>query len=203
LSLSPRPTSCHTANARASSCAPCRPSHRPPGHALACLSFVLVVHRVAGGVQHRLNRPRPLPDSPRPATLNAVRAEGSSGYRSPAVLLPVVGAGVGFEHELHRRHITQKNGRPNHPRPVRRHSQPRPRRPDRHQRRGHLAPRWGLHHISAGRTYARTHVLLLVQDLDVRVINAATGELVRELTLDPDRNYQPTGRPRRPKKKTP
>ena len=29
--------------------------------------------------------------------------------------------------------------------------------------------------------------------LHVRVINAATGELIRELTLDPARNYQPTG----------
>jgi hypothetical protein len=37
--------------------------------------------------------------------------------------------------------------------------------------------------------------LTLVQGLDVRVINAATGELLRQLTLDPDRNYQPTGRP--------
>ena len=52
-----------------------------------------------------------------------------------------------------------------------------------------------LHHIGIGRTHARTPVLMLVQDLHVRVINAATGELIRELTLDPDRNYQPTGRP--------
>ncbi|MEO8107766.1 MAG: hypothetical protein ABI720_10665 [Actinomycetes bacterium] len=30
-----------------------------------------------------------------------------------------------------------------------------------------------------------------LQDLDVRVINAVTGELLRELTIDPDRDYQP------------
>ena len=36
---------------------------------------------------------------------------------------------------------------------------------------------------------------MLVHDLEIRVINAATGELLRELTLDPSRNYQPTGRP--------
>jgi hypothetical protein len=36
---------------------------------------------------------------------------------------------------------------------------------------------------------------MLVQDLDVRVINAATGELLRELAIDPARDYQPTGRP--------
>ncbi len=52
-----------------------------------------------------------------------------------------------------------------------------------------------LHHIGSGRTHARTHVLLLIQDLDIRVINAATGEILRQLTLNPDKDYQPTGRP--------
>jgi transposase InsO family protein len=60
-----------------------------------------------------------------------------------------------------------------------------------------------LYHIGIGRTHARTHILLLAQDTHIRVINAATGELLRELTLDPTRNYQPTGKPRRPKRKTP
>jgi transposase InsO family protein len=60
-----------------------------------------------------------------------------------------------------------------------------------------------LHHIGIGRTYARTHVLLLIQDLHVRIINAATGELLRELTIDPTRNYQPTGRPPGPPPGTP
>jgi transposase InsO family protein len=52
-----------------------------------------------------------------------------------------------------------------------------------------------LRHIGVGRTYAGTYVILLVQDLNVRVIDAATGELLRDLTIDPRRNYQPTGRP--------
>jgi hypothetical protein len=52
-----------------------------------------------------------------------------------------------------------------------------------------------LYHIGVGRTYARTHIILLVQDLDVRIIDAATGELLRQLTLDPSRNYQPAARP--------
>ena len=52
-----------------------------------------------------------------------------------------------------------------------------------------------LHHIGIGRTHARTDVILLVQDLHVRVINATTGELLRDLTIDPRRDYQPTGRP--------
>jgi hypothetical protein len=41
-----------------------------------------------------------------------------------------------------------------------------------------------LHHIGIGRTRARTHVLILVQDLQIRVVDAATGELLRELVLD-------------------
>jgi hypothetical protein len=53
-----------------------------------------------------------------------------------------------------------------------------------------------LHHIGIGRTLARTPVLMLVRDLHIRVINAATGELLRELILDTSRDYQPTGRPR-------
>ena len=58
-----------------------------------------------------------------------------------------------------------------------------------------------LHHIGIGRTHARTHVILLVQDLHIRVVNAITGELLRELVLDPTRDYQPTGRPREPGRK--
>jgi len=52
-----------------------------------------------------------------------------------------------------------------------------------------------LFHIGIGRPHARTHVLVLVHDLDIRVINAATGEILRALTLDTTRNYQPTGKP--------
>lgn len=48
-----------------------------------------------------------------------------------------------------------------------------------------------LRHIGIGRTHAGTHVILLIQDLNVRVINATTGELLRELTIDPRKDYQP------------
>jgi transposase InsO family protein len=57
-----------------------------------------------------------------------------------------------------------------------------------------------LRHIGVGRTHARTDVILLVQDLHVSVINAATGEILRDLTIDPRRDYQPTGRPPGPTK---
>lgn len=52
-----------------------------------------------------------------------------------------------------------------------------------------------LHHIGVGRAHARTRVLLLVEDLNIRIIDAATAELLRELTLDPTKDYQGTGRP--------
>jgi hypothetical protein len=54
-----------------------------------------------------------------------------------------------------------------------------------------------------GRTHAGTCVILLVQDLQTRVINAATGELLRDPTLEPSRDYQPTGAPKGPSCKTP
>jgi transposase InsO family protein len=60
-----------------------------------------------------------------------------------------------------------------------------------------------LYHIGIGRAHAGTHIILLAQDLNIRIVNAATGELLRQLTLDPSRNYQPTGRPRRPKRAIP
>jgi Integrase core domain len=59
-----------------------------------------------------------------------------------------------------------------------------------------------LHHLGIGRTHTRTPVLLLVHDLQVRVVNAATGELLRELTIDPARNYQPI-HPRQPETTSP
>jgi transposase InsO family protein len=48
-----------------------------------------------------------------------------------------------------------------------------------------------LRHIGVGRTHSRTHVILLVQDLEVRIVDAITGELLRELTIDPAKDYQP------------
>src|SRR4051812_37081002 len=58
-----------------------------------------------------------------------------------------------------------------------------------------------LHHIGVGRTLTGTDVLLLVQDLHIRVIHATTGELLRDLILDPRKDYQPTGRPPGPTRK--
>ena len=61
-----------------------------------------------------------------------------------------------------------------------------------------------LHHIGIGRIHARTRVLLLVHELDIRIIDAATGELLRELVLDTTKDYQPTGAPQGPtKRRTP
>jgi hypothetical protein len=176
----------------------------------------------------------------------------------------------GFEHELHRLGVVQKNSRPNHPntcgkverfqqtlknwlraQPVQpatidelqtlldvfvdEYNQRRPhgslpqratpatayqarpkagpgdRSHDSHQRlrrdridlSGKITLRYQgqLYSIGIGRTHARTHVLVLVQDLNIRVVNAATGDLLRELVLDPTQRYQPTGRPPGPTRK--
>lgn len=176
------------------------------------------------------------------------------------------GAGTrnGFEHELRKRGITQKNSRPNHPttcgkverfqqtmkkwltnqphqpttiaelqtlldgfvaeynhrRPHRSLPQratpatiytsrpkatPGDRSDDAHDRVRHdrvdkggkitLRYQGKLYSIGIGRTHTRTRVTVLVQDRDIRVIDAATGELLRELVLDPTKHYQGTGRP--------
>jgi transposase InsO family protein len=60
-----------------------------------------------------------------------------------------------------------------------------------------------LHHIGLGRQLAGTRVYVLTADLHIRVVAIETGELLRELTLDPRRDYQPTGRPPGPPRKRP
>lgn len=176
------------------------------------------------------------------------------------------GAGTrnGFEHELRKRSVTQKNSRPNHPttcgkverfqqtmkkwlaappdqpttiaelqtlidRFVADYNHHRPHRSlqhratpatiytsrpkatpgdrsadthdrvrrDRVDKAGKITLRYQgrLYSIGIGRTHARTHVIILVQDRDIRIINAATGELLRELVLDPTKRYQGTGLP--------
>lgn len=52
-----------------------------------------------------------------------------------------------------------------------------------------------LRHIGIGRTHTGTHVILLIQDLHVRVVHAITGELLRDLTIDPSKDYQPRNTP--------
>ena len=70
-------------------------------------------------------------------------------------------------------------------------------RTDRIDSAGKVTLRHGgrLYSIGIGRTHARTRVLILVQDLRIRIVNAATGELLRELTLNPTKHYRGTGRP--------
>jgi transposase InsO family protein len=70
-------------------------------------------------------------------------------------------------------------------------------RTDRVDKAGKITLRYHgqLYSIGVGRTHTGTHVLALVQDLDIRIIDAATGELLRELTLDTTKRYQGTGRP--------
>ena len=92
-----------------------------------------------------------------------------------------------------------------HPRrPQQRHPLPRPPRP--HRQRPAASPcatNGHLHHIGLGRTHAGTRIILLIDDLDVRVIDAATGEILRHLTLDPNRHYQPPADPPDPPPRKP
>ncbi|MEX2554737.1 MAG: IS481 family transposase [Actinomycetota bacterium] len=55
-----------------------------------------------------------------------------------------------------------------------------------------------LHHIGVGREHHGKRVIILRAGLDVRVLGPG-GEHLRGLTLDPDKNYQATGRKYSPK----
>lgn len=50
-----------------------------------------------------------------------------------------------------------------------------------------------LHHIGLGRAHKGRSVKLLIADRDIRIVALDTGELIRRLTLDPNRAYQPVG----------
>jgi transposase InsO family protein len=68
-------------------------------------------------------------------------------------------------------------------------------RKDRIDRDGKLTLRHAsrLHHIGIGRDHAGTRVLMLIRELNIRIITEDSGQLLRELELDPTRDYQPTG----------
>lgn len=67
-------------------------------------------------------------------------------------------------------------------------------RQDRVDKGGRVTLRYNsrLHHIGLGRGHKGKRVLILVADLQVRVVTPE-GELLRELTLDPSRDYQAQG----------
>jgi hypothetical protein len=67
-------------------------------------------------------------------------------------------------------------------------------RRDRIDKHGRLAlrHRTKLHHIGIGARHRGKRVVMLVHDLDVRVISF-DGEMLRHLTLDPTKDYQPQG----------
>ncbi len=46
-------------------------------------------------------------------------------------------------------------------------------------------------HLGIGRAHARTEIICLVHNDHATAINATTGEILTEHTLDPTRTYQP------------
>lgn len=52
-----------------------------------------------------------------------------------------------------------------------------------------------LHHIGLGRTLDGTRIIMLIHGYDIRIIHATTGEIIRTLTINPERRYHGTGRP--------
>jgi len=52
-----------------------------------------------------------------------------------------------------------------------------------------------LHHIGVGHPHNGTRIILLINGYDIRIINATTGEIIRTLTINPERRYHGTGKP--------
>jgi transposase InsO family protein len=50
-----------------------------------------------------------------------------------------------------------------------------------------------LHHIGLSKHLRGTKVTVPIDDRDIRVLDRDTGQLIRKLTLDPTRDYQPRG----------
>jgi transposase InsO family protein len=58
-----------------------------------------------------------------------------------------------------------------------------------------------MHHIAVGMARTAEPVLVITRGLHIQIAHPGTGEILRDLTLDPDRDYQPAGTPRgRPRK---
>ena len=52
-----------------------------------------------------------------------------------------------------------------------------------------------LHHIGIGQPHNGTPILMLIHGYNIRVVHAATGEILRTLTTNPDRRYHGTSKP--------
>lgn len=60
-----------------------------------------------------------------------------------------------------------------------------------------------LRHIGLGREHHGKRILALIADTYIRVVEQETGELLRELTIDPNKDFQPRGLPPGPRPTTP
>jgi len=60
-----------------------------------------------------------------------------------------------------------------------------------------------LHHIGIGYQHNGTLVHVLIHDLHITIVDSQTGEILRDLTLDTSRDYQPRGVKPGPAKGTP
>jgi hypothetical protein len=49
------------------------------------------------------------------------------------------------------------------------------------------------YHIGLGKRRTGTNVIVLIDDLDIRVLERDSGQLIRKLVLNPKRDYQPRG----------
>lgn len=77
-------------------------------------------------------------------------------------------------------------------------------RQDRVDKEGKLTLRHAgrLHHIGVGRDHRGKRIVMLIAGLEIRILTRQ-GDLLRQFTLDPTKDYQPTGLPQGPPKGRP
>ncbi|WP_260984527.1 DDE-type integrase/transposase/recombinase [Brevibacterium casei] len=65
-------------------------------------------------------------------------------------------------------------------------------RVDRIDRQGKVSLRYDsrMYSIGVGRTHVRTRVVLIIKDRHIIIVDKRTGEILKDLTLDPTRRYQ-------------
>ena len=126
---------------------------------------------------------------------------GPNGFERELVIL-------GIEQKNHRPHRSLAGRTPAQVYTARAKATPTARdghwriRHDKVDKTGRVTLRHGgrLHHTGLGYEHNTTTVRILVHDLHITVINADTGEIIRDLASTPPADYQPLGRPpRRPK----
>jgi hypothetical protein len=152
-------------------------------------------YRTRGRITPDLRQGRAVPPDPQGIPGQAASGgddPGAAGSRGPVHLLLQRGEASPGQGALHPQSRLRRAGQGEGLRTEDPHRRGRWVRRGRIDKNGKvtLRHRTRLHHIGVGHAHKNKRVILLVHHLDIRVLSE-DGELLRRLTLDPTRDYQP------------